>query len=110
MDPMTTAFLKAVGIGGPLGVVLGLAVLYFARKVEAKERCKDPDAKPCGVCFLCRDRAFAKERTGWMEALKAQEAAHAAEIEVERGRVDALQDEQKQTLKAMIEALEAKDP
>lgn len=78
MDPATGAsVLSGLASAGPLALILGFAAATLWRKLEALQRCKDPEAKPCGVCTLCRDRTAQATHA---EALARLAAAHAVTL------------------------------
>lgn len=93
------SFVKAAGVAGAVGVILATAVVMLWLKVQAMERCKDPEKSPCGICRFCVKKAHREERAEWRKTIEAQEKAHLKEVEIERTRIDALQEEHKKTLR-----------
>lgn len=127
MDPVSlSGTLSALTAAGPLAVVLGFAVTSLWRKLEALQRCSDPEAKPCGVCMLCDRRIGRAEHANALGRLIAahseeckavgdsiallaakverQEVIHAEAISEERSKRDNLQAELMNLLNSMSDS------
>lgn len=114
MDPILVAVLKALGVGGPMGLLLGYTVKVLWAKLQSKESCKDPSSinpdplpgaparehPPCNQCLACKDRQLAEERD-------ASDLARADERAKFEEKVDELHGEVRDLLREMARAIQS---
>jgi hypothetical protein len=114
MTPELFGMLKALAGGSTLALLLMIIIVFLWRDNKAKDRCKSPEKDACGVCNLCVSRAHSsdldklgtriiEQGVELASAVKDQEAKHAEEIKTERERGDKLQDENKKTLRELMD-------
>jgi len=120
MTPELFGMLKALAGGSTLALVLMIVIYYLWKDSKAQQRCASPDKDPCGVCQLCVSRRHSVDLSGlqasmkllgerFSKAIEFQESKHAEEITAERVRGDLLQDENKKTLRELMDFFKGTD-
>lgn len=109
MSPETVQILSSLAASSPVAFCLmtGIIVLWNANK--AKDRCPKPETEPCGICRICMTATWERKYNRLVDAVKHQEDRHLEEIREERTRVDELREEQKETLRQLLEALRGEE-
>lgn len=113
MSAELTTLLYNLAGSSPLAVAMMVAIWYLWKDNQSKDRCKNPDKEPCGICRVCIERRHdimlekivAEHSKGYTKIAKAveeQERLHREEITQERERNDALHVENRATLREVL--------